>query len=158
MVGTTRAAFETLWAEGGIRRLYRGYLPGMLQGPLARFGDTAANAGIMALLSNVDALRDAHPTIKTVFASASASAFRITIMPIDTLKTTMQVQGKDGLKNLRLKIARNGPTVMFHGALGASAATFAGHYPWFATFNTLQQLIPVPDGEAAKLIRNASTA
>ena len=38
-------ALRTLYADGGIPRFYRGVLPAMLQGPLSRFGDTAANTG-----------------------------------------------------------------------------------------------------------------
>lgn len=56
----------------------------------------------------------------------------------------MQVEGKDAVQKLMLKARTNGPTVFYHGALGASAATFAGHYPWFATYNTLDTLIPIP--------------
>ena len=65
---------------------------------------------------------------------------RILLMPIDTVKTTMQVEGKDGLKILKNKI-RASPTALWHGSLGAVGATFAGHYPWFATYNTLQEKV-----------------
>ena len=42
------------------------------------------------------------------------------------------------------------------GASGtAPAATFAGHYPWFATYNYLQAAIPVPEDMLPKLGRNA---
>jgi len=52
---STSEALTTLYRQGGIRRFYRGVGPALLQGPLARFGDTAANAGVLAAL-------DAHPT------------------------------------------------------------------------------------------------
>lgn len=42
---TTTQALRTLYKEGGIPRFYRGLLPALLQAPLSRFGDTAANAG-----------------------------------------------------------------------------------------------------------------
>ena len=42
---TTGQALRTLYKEGGIPRFYRGLLPALVQGPLSRFGDTAANAG-----------------------------------------------------------------------------------------------------------------
>ena len=35
------------------------------------------------------------------------------------------------------------------------SATFVGHYPWFVTYNTLQEKVPTPDGTAQKLVRNA---
>lgn len=57
-----------------------------MQGPLSRFGDTAANTGCIALLEDVD-----MPSgLKTVCASASAAVFRIFLMPVDALKTIMQ--------------------------------------------------------------------
>lgn len=78
-------------------------------------------------------------------------------MPIDTLKTTLQVNGKDGLAVLGSKFRKNGVPVFYHGALAASAATFVGHYPWFATYNYLQATVPqVPQDQTSKrLARNA---
>lgn len=29
-----------------------------------------------------------------------------------------------------MQVRVGGPTVLYHGALAASAATFVGHYPW----------------------------
>lgn len=46
---------------------------------------------------------------------------------------TPQVEGAAGLSSLGAKVSKGGPTVLYHGALAASAATFVGHYPWFAT-------------------------
>ena len=42
---TTSEALRTLYKEGGVVRFYRGLLPALFQGPLSRFGDTAANTG-----------------------------------------------------------------------------------------------------------------
>jgi hypothetical protein len=50
-----------------------------------RFGDTAANSGALALLENYDI----PIAVKTILASISAGAFRIIIMPIAVLKTTL---------------------------------------------------------------------
>jgi hypothetical protein len=44
----------------------------------------------------------------------------------------VQVEGKNGIPALVAKVQKGGPTVLYHGALAASAATFVGHYPWFA--------------------------
>jgi hypothetical protein len=43
----------------------------------------------------------------------------------------LQVEGKGGFGKLVLKVRAGGPTVLYHGALAASGATFVGHYPWF---------------------------
>ena len=49
---TTAVALRTLWKQGGVRRLYRGVGPALLQGPLARFGDTAANEFVLRYLEH----------------------------------------------------------------------------------------------------------
>lgn len=49
---------------------------------------------------------------------------------VDTTKTIMQVEGKEGFPALVKKVKTRGPTVLYHGALAASSATLVGHYPW----------------------------
>lgn len=66
-------------------------MPALFQGPLSRFGDTAANTGVLTLLDSLESTKNLNVGVKTVAASASAAAFRILIMPIDTVKTTMSV-------------------------------------------------------------------
>ena len=134
---STGAAMRHLYNDGGrglggVLRFYRGFGPALLQAPLARFGDTAANAGTLALLNDVAMTRDAPVWLKTGAASVAAGGFRILLMPIDACKTLMQVEGKNGLKLLRAKVAANGPRVLYAGALGAAGATLVGHYPWCA--------------------------
>ena len=90
---TTTAALKHLYREGGVVRFYRGLGPALLQGPLSRFGDTAANAGTLSLLDSYEGLKGLPIGIKTVAASFSAGAFRILLMPVDACKTTMQVRG-----------------------------------------------------------------
>lgn len=68
----------------------------------------------------------------------------------------MQVEGKNGLSALGKKIKAGGPPVLYHGALAASAATWVGHFPWFATFNYLNGVVPQYDGRWEKLGRNAA--
>lgn len=152
---TTTEALKKLYAEGGVRRFYRGVGPGLIQGPLSRFGDTAANAGMMALLDSSDSTRNLPSFAKTMCASTAAAAWRICLMPVDTVKTTMQVEGAAGFGNVVTKFRAGGPTVLYHGALAASAATWVGHFPWFATYNFLQENLPKVDGQWEKLGRNA---
>ena len=61
-------------------------------GPLSRFGDTAANAGTLAVLDTYESTRTLPVGVKTLAASASAGAFRVLLMPVDALKTIMQVR------------------------------------------------------------------
>ncbi|KAF5976039.1 hypothetical protein FCOIX_7293 [Fusarium coicis] len=137
-------ATRTLYTEGGIRRYYQGIAPALFQGPIARFGDTAANAGILALLQSNPYLKNMPSPIKTIFASLCAAAFRMILTPIDTLKTTLQAQGARGTALLRRRIKSNGIGSLWWGAFATAAATFVGHYPWFATYNYLSEVITEP--------------
>lgn len=126
-------ATRTLYEDGGLRRYYQGMSAALVQGPVARFGDTAANAGILALLSSNGYLSGLPTLIKTLFASACAALFRMTLTPIDTLKTTLQAQGAGGTALLRQRVRTDGIGSLWWGAYATAAATFVGHYPWFAT-------------------------
>lgn len=149
---STTEAMRHLWKAGGIRRFYRGYGPALLQGPISRFGDTAANVGILALL---ESHQDLPIFVKTGAASVTAGLWRITIMPIDTLKTTLQVEGQEAVSKLRTKLKTQGGSALYHGSLAAAAATAVGHFPWFYTYNSLQAYLPVTDEPLKKLGRNA---
>ena len=85
--------------DGGIPRFYRGLAPALFQGPLSRFGDTAANAGTLALLDSYDSTAHLNVGVKTLAASSAAAGFRIVLMPIDACKTIMQV-GVTGLRKV----------------------------------------------------------
>ncbi|CAE6436261.1 unnamed protein product [Rhizoctonia solani] len=137
-------ATRTLYQDGGMRRYYQGIGPALVQGPVSRFGDTAANAGILALLQSNSYLSKLPTPIKTVFASACAAGFRMILTPIDTLKTTLQAQGARGTALLRQRIKTNGIGSLWWGALATAAATFVGHYPWFATYNYLSEVLTEP--------------
>ncbi|CAE6486541.1 unnamed protein product, partial [Rhizoctonia solani] len=113
-------------------------------GPVSRFGDTAANVGILALLQSNSYLNKLPTPIKTIFASACAAAFRMILTPIDTLKTTLQAQGARGTALLRQRIKTNGIGSLWWGAFATAAATFVGHYPWFATYNYLSAVLTEP--------------
>lgn len=56
-----------------------------------RFGDTAANAGMLALLDSLEATQQLPVGVKTLAASAAAGGFRILLMPVDACKTVLQV-------------------------------------------------------------------
>lgn len=100
----TMEAIRTLNGDGGFPRFYQGLYAALIQGPLARFGDTAANAGIIALLQSNPYMRRLPELVKTVFASVAAAAFRMILTPIDTVKTTLQTQGRNGLHLLRARV------------------------------------------------------
>lgn len=153
--GTTfPGALRALYADGGIPRFYRGVLPALAQGPLSRFGDTAANTGMLTLLNNLESTKDVAVGFKTVAASFAAAMWRIFLMPIDTVKTTMQVTGK--FSNVVTKVKASGVPVLYHGSLAAASATFVGHYPWFFTYNFLSEKYPRRQDPLEELARRGA--
>lgn len=125
-------AMSLLYAEGGILRFYQGIIPALIMMPLSRFGDIFSNEAARELLSE-----RLPATAVTAVASTSASLWRIAIAPADTIKTTMQVHGTGAVPLLRDKFRRMGIGALYEGSLGAAAATWVGHYPWFVTYNFL---------------------
>ena len=149
----TLATVATLYEEGGLPRLYRGVQYALVQNPLSRFGDAAANAAVPAL---VVALVPGIPLpASQAVASATAAGWRILIAPVDALKTALQVDGS--ATALTDRISTVGPGVLWRGSLAAAAATFVGNYPWFLTYNSLDQSLPpeLYDGPASALVRRA---
>ena len=155
--GSTTEVLQKLYGEGGVGRFYRGLGFALIQQPLSRFGDTAANAGMAVFLDSFEETRHLPVLVKTLTASSAAAAWRIGLMPVDNFKTSLQVDGKEGVKQLWSKIERRGLGVLYDGSAATLGSTFVGHYPWFATFNSLQASVPeVGDSLAAKLVRNAA--
>ena len=153
---TTSEALRALYAQGGVRRFYRGVLPALLQAPLSRFGDTAANSGIISMLNNHTSTRDLPTPAKTVCSAFAATCWRVMLMPLDTLKVFMQVEGADGLSKLRAKLRAGGMPVLFHGASGQVTSAFFGHFFWYGTYNSLDARLPQYPGLLATLGRNAA--
>ena len=78
-------------SNGRFSRLYAGLLPALVQGPVARFGDTASNAGVLALLESNDFLKQLPTGVKTAAGSLLGALFRMVLMPVDTLKVRSRV-------------------------------------------------------------------
>jgi len=64
----TFTALSTLYKEGGIPRFYRGVIPALFQGPLSRFGDTAANTGVLVLFDSYESTKNLPAMVKTTGA------------------------------------------------------------------------------------------
>lgn len=152
---STTQALKTLYKEGGIPRFYRGLIPALAQGPLSRFGDTAANAGVLSYLNSHEYTKELPVAVKTACASLTSASWRVALMPIDAIKTILQVEGKTGLALLMQKVKTNGFSVLFHGTAATFAANMVGHFPWFFTYNWLDHHLPRSNETVHKLARSA---
>ena len=152
--GTMLGSIKSLYKEGGVPRLYKGMSFAIVQAPLSRFGDTAANTGVIAAL---EAYYPQMPvSVMTGFASVGGATWRIFLTPVDTFKTTLQVQGNAAFNLLKDKVKAGGVGVLYNGAAANFAANWVGNYPWFATFNYLQKNIPQQDTALKQNCRNAA--
>lgn len=125
--------------------------------PHFRFGDTAANTGILTLLEAVPATQALPLPVKTACGSVAAGLWRVLLMPVDASKTALQVEGGPGLARLWASALARGPAPLYRGAAAQAAATAAGHFPWFVTYNFLGDHIPATDGDLLlTLVRSAS--
>eukprot|EP00238_Polyblepharides_amylifera_P009741 CAMPEP_0196580110 /NCGR_PEP_ID=MMETSP1081-20130531/27022_1 /TAXON_ID=36882 /ORGANISM="Pyramimonas amylifera, Strain CCMP720" /LENGTH=369 /DNA_ID=CAMNT_0041899897 /DNA_START=52 /DNA_END=1161 /DNA_ORIENTATION=- len=150
--GNMFTSIGELYKQGGIPRLYKGFSFAIIQNPLSRFGDTAANTGVLCAL---EAYYPQMPvTAMTAFASVGGACWRIFLTPVDTFKTTLQVQGDAAFELLKQKVKTGGIGVLYSGAAANFAANWVGNFPWFATYNYLQNNVPKQEGKK-KLLRNA---
>ena len=131
----------------GLGRFYAGVSYGLMLAPVSRFGDTAANAGVLSLFASSESHADVPMVLKTTAAGIAAGAFRSTIHPLDTLKTVVQVHGRSrGMDLLRAKAKDTGwRRALFAGAAGAGTAHAVSFVPWFTVHNLLQARIPRVD-------------
>ena len=67
------------------------------------------------------------------------------------------MKGADGYAQVVAKVKAEGVPVLFQGALGNALASFVGNYPWYLTFNFLQEAIPAVSADQLllKLMRAA---
>ena len=145
--GGTIDTIRKLYSEGGIPRFYRGVGFALINAPLSRFGDTAANMTAMTYLED----SDLNKAQKTFIGSIGAGFWRLTIIPVDSFKSHMQVHGKDGLQMLKNKIKQNGYRSLYSGSTASFTGTVVGHFPWFYTYNYLQENAPYKQTDSYSL-------
>lgn len=152
--GTFTRTAKTLYREGGILRFYRGLPFALINAPLSRFGDTAMNTLVNTALEN----SNYSVAQKTFLGSCGAGLWRICIMPVDTFKSSLQVNGSRGIPILRERIAQEGFFTLYNGAGASAVSTIAGHFPWFFTYNYLNTVFPREDYTEAhhRVIRSAA--
>merc|ERR1719343_175490 len=152
--GSLFATLRILWAEGGIGRLYKGLFPwAILQAPLSRFGDTAANQLVLGLRAAIFPMVPLG--VATVVGSFMGAAFRVVITPIDTCKTTLQTDGAKGWSLLKEKVSKSGIFVLWYGWEGNYLANVVGGYPFFVVLHYLTHHIPPASGLWLGLLRHA---
>ena len=144
-------ACARLYSEGGVARFYQGVWIALVLAPLARFGDTAANAAALALSKKtLDRAGCCGTARATLLGSGMASAWRMVIYPIDTLKKTLQVHGSTGWSVIATRVAERGLSDLYAGGYGSLLFTVVSHYAWFCAFNVVIRLCPARAGSGSE--------
>lgn len=126
----TTEAFQVLYKEGGIGRLYKGLGFALIQAPLSKFVSTAANDGVEAFLLGFESTRQWGVGKQTFFASIIVGLWRMVLMPVDTCKVVLQVDGNDGFRNLIRRVRKGKIGVLYQGAVVNAISSTLGNYPW----------------------------
>lgn len=82
--GTLGSSLKELYDGGGVPRLYQGLPFALVQGPLTRFGDTACNIGVLALLEGIPQTADLPLPLKTAAGSLRYLESHVNVCRIDT--------------------------------------------------------------------------
>jgi hypothetical protein len=88
---------------GGIPRFYKGVGFALIQAPLSKFASVAAN-DFTTLLSGYSNSTSGNVLLTTALGGVLAALMRAALMPIDTCKTVLQVDGTQGFQKLTNKV------------------------------------------------------
>jgi hypothetical protein len=146
---STSNALKNLYKQGGVRRFYRGYVPALVLASSARFTDTFANVGVLEMTKGTSMPLYA----KTAMSSIIAGCSRSLLMPLDVIKTNYQVKGAKGFEIVRSNVKLNGPRVLWNGTAAQCTGTVVGHFPWFFTYNYLNQQYPRRESMYEELLK-----
>jgi hypothetical protein len=116
--------------EGGIARFYQGIGFALIQAPLSRFVSTGANDGVQAFLASFHSTSGWGPGRTTMVGAIIVGLARMILMPIDTCKTVLQVDSRDGFRSLRRRLRAGHIRVLYQGACANAISSIMSHYPW----------------------------
>lgn len=150
-----RETLLVLFNEGGVPRFYRGIAFALVQAPMARFVATFANDGCEALLASLPMTKHWGPARGTMISSVVVGLWRVLLMPIDTCKTVLQVDSRDGFKKLMRKVRAGKIGLLYQGALALIASSMMSYYPWFYSYRVLSKSDIVARAFAPGLVKNA---
>jgi hypothetical protein len=148
-------AIPKLYAEGGIPRFYKGIAYAIILGPLSKFGATAANEGSKVLVESFESDRPASAQLyASLLGTALTVLWRIFLMPLETCKTVLQVDGTKGFDKLMKRVGGS-PLVLFQGSAASILVTATSHYPWFYVYNMLDAALAKKERVVDVILRSA---
>lgn len=121
--------FKKLYSNGGILRFYPGLLPSITVSSICKISD----------ISIYNYCKDKeYGNFERLFIISSVSSFtKFLIIPLDTIDTFLQLEGKNTKNILLKKIKNNGISVLYHGSSLWILNKFISSYSWFYTYDYL---------------------
>jgi hypothetical protein len=150
--GSLIDAFRTLWAEGGVARFYQGTGFALVQVPLATFGFTFVQSGIVGLVSTSGHVVQGLQV--TLVVAILGALWRVLIAPLDTLKTTWQVHGSSAKKMFNRRLHVSGPTELWAGSYALFTCQLMAKLPWWGVYNLIMGFWSQPSSPTTLVIRN----
>jgi hypothetical protein len=124
-----------LYSQGQIKRFYKGFIPALMLAPLIKFGDVYCHTSTLNYINNNENYKYLPLSIKTFIGSSLSGLWRVYLLPLDCVKTSLQVNGN--YNNLINKIKTNGYGILYSGSISSYFTSVIGVFPWFYTFNYL---------------------
>lgn len=153
--GSMITALRELYKQGGIRRFYRGLPYAIVLAPITKFGATAANEGSGVLVASLGLSPGSSEFYATVLGTVFTVLWKVLLMPLETCKTVLQVDGSRGFEKLMTRVTKGNVGALYHGSAAAILATAASHYPWFYTYNLLDRSLHKSEEVVQVVLRSA---
>lgn len=142
---TMAEAAAALYKEGGIGRFYRGLPYALIQNPLSKFGAVAANEGSKVIVAHLSSSGVPSALLSSTLGTMLSVMWKLLLIPLETIKTVLQVNGQEGFKQLIAEVWFKGNIMrLFRGSMATILSTVSSHYPWFYVHNLLDNLISKP--------------
>eukprot|EP01032_Pedospumella_encystans_P016701 gene16702-19047_t len=123
--------------------------------PITKFGAIAANEGSGVLVASLGLPAVSAEFYATVLGTVLTVVWKVLLMPPETCKTVLQVDGTRGFEKLMLRVTKGNVWTLWQGSAAAILATTASHYPWFYTYNLLDRSLHKTDAMVQVVTRSA---
>lgn len=152
---TLLTAIRQLYKQGGITRFYAGLPYAIVLGPVTKFGATAANEWSRVVFASFKHLPVSPDLCSTLLGTILTVVWRVFLMPLETCKTVLQVDGARGFEKLLARIYKGNVGALYQGSTAAILMTAASHYPWFYTYNLLDRMVAKSEKVIDVVLRSA---
>lgn len=148
-------ALRELYLQGGVIRFYKGVSYAIVLGPVCKFGATAANEGARVLMDSYDLNSTTAQFYATILGTGLNALWRFLLMPLETCKTVLQVDGSTGFQRLIAKVMKGNISVLYQGSAACLLVSTVSHYPWFYVYNLLDKTMKKSTDLIDTIVRSA---